>query len=43
MNPRRRTAWLWRIAAAIALALVSALYLQPQFIMDVGLQLWRCL
>ncbi|WP_269089939.1 hypothetical protein [Aquabacterium fontiphilum] len=43
MSPRRRTVWLWRLIAAIALALVGTLYLQPQFIMDVGLQLWRCL
>jgi hypothetical protein len=34
--------WLWRGAAALALALVFAAYLQPEMAMQLANQVWSC-
>lgn len=34
--------WLWRTAAALALALVFASYFQPSLVLDLANQLWNC-
>lgn len=38
----RRLRWLLHLAAAAALALVTAWYLAPDVIVDLGVRLWSC-
>lgn len=37
-----RARWLWRGAAAGALALVFASYFQPDLVLQLATQLWNC-
>ena len=44
LAPRRwwRSAWVWRIATAVALSLVFATYLQPDLMFDLANRVWSC-
>ena len=35
--------WLWKLAAALVLALVTTLYFNPDFMVDLGTRLISCM
>jgi hypothetical protein len=40
--PPSLTRWTWRVAIALALALVFAAYLNPHLMVDLANRVWAC-